>query len=478
MKSEWVARYGAGDGYRIRASGGPATKGSSDLRLPETGLAAQAAFLSACGVGLALFHPTLSRWAGFVLACGVVFIAWRVARRVSAAFRLYLVYVLVWFFLGPIAGLFIPAVEPNVSTSELGFVWLTVTVWVIGWTIGQMVAGDRPKARSAFGKTATVVGSAGSLVAVGVVALLVELFEAIHGASAYATQIAGGVNTGIAGTVGSLAAPALSAGVVLKWPSASLRTRVMLGLALLLQAGVSTLSGFRGPAMEFLIGVGIAYLIVNPLVGSGRRRTIIATVLILVAVGIPLTLFAGAQRSAQAQAHGYSGGALSLSSLPKTVVTRFDEVPALSAGLHASGAEVRRVASISSQLGIFVPRVLWPKKPIFNYGEQISTAVYGIPASYHTASTITWLGDLYFNGGLPLVLVAAVLLGVAARRSWQRAVRGSAMEVLVAVLILQVLLTAESPLTISIAGALRSFLLIAGMWYAVRQLTSVVRNSP
>jgi len=62
-----------------------------------------------------------------------------------------------------------------------------------------------------------------------------------------------------------------------------------------------------------------------------------------------------------------------------------------------------------------VPRFAWPGKPVMVPGYEFSMQYYGRPSSVYTSFAVTNVGDLYMHGGLPTVLVGAVLLGFAYR---------------------------------------------------------------
>jgi hypothetical protein len=433
--------------------------------------------LLAAGTWLAATHPALSALSGAVLATVTLLVSLLAARSASVALKIYLVYMFVWFYLAPLLGILLPSVSPNLASSELGMVWLTVSVWLLGWTAGQLLVRQHLHRAPQTSSRLSARDAGSGLIAVGAVALLVEIVGAAGGGSAYATQIAGGSNTGVAAIITSLAVPALVTGFVLLWATATQRTRCCLVILVLLQAGVSSLSGFRGPAIEFLIALGVSYVVVHPTSLRHNMRLVASALLLIVIVGIPLTLFASVQRHDQAaSANAGDQQSLSLASLPHTTVQRLDEAPALSAGLGAGGPAVKQTVAMNSQLELFIPRFLWPGKPIFNYGEQLSITVYGLPASYHTAATITWLGDLYLNGGLILVLLSGLVLAVIAQGAFERVAKGRTLSILIAVLVLQVIFSAESTLIFSLVGAFRSFLLLGATCYASGPIRRVIRS--
>jgi hypothetical protein len=431
--------------------------------------------LLAAGAWLAFAQPPISALWGGALVGACLVVAYRAGRGASIAMRVYVLYTVVWFLLAPVTGELFPSMSSGLSSPQLGAVWVTVSVWLLGWSAGMLLL--RPRVRTArVPRTGLSYRDASlGLITVGVVALLLEILQAAHGVSSYATQIAGGASTGVTGTIASLAAPALTAGFVFAWPTATRRGRILLALLILAQAGVSSLNSFRGTAIEFLIGAGVAYLVIHPQRLRHRTRTVAAALALIVLVGIPLTLLANAQRQAVAAASGYGKvSPLSLATLPRVAVQRFDETPALAAALAATGPAAKQAVRMDHQVEDFVPRVLWPGKPIFNYGEQVSVAVYDIPPSIHTASTITWLGDLYLNGGLMAVLIAGVVLATISRVIFERAVEGRVLIALGAVLLLGVLFNPESPLVLDIAGGLRSLLLLGAACFAGAAIRKVL----
>jgi hypothetical protein len=66
----------------------------------------------------------------------------------------------------------------------------------------------------------------------------------------------------------------------------------------------------------------------------------------------------------------------------------------------------------------FIPRFLWPSKPILDEGGRFTLALresFGDPAKAGSSTAITYPGDLYLRFGLPGVLLGMFVLGVVAQ---------------------------------------------------------------
>lgn len=63
----------------------------------------------------------------------------------------------------------------------------------------------------------------------------------------------------------------------------------------------------------------------------------------------------------------------------------------------------------------FIPRIVWPGKPILVPGYQISQEYYRLPAQVYTSSNVTPEADLYRHGGWFPLILGMFLLGCAIR---------------------------------------------------------------
>jgi hypothetical protein len=63
----------------------------------------------------------------------------------------------------------------------------------------------------------------------------------------------------------------------------------------------------------------------------------------------------------------------------------------------------------------FVPRAIWPGKPLMTSGYQFSQEYYQLPSNVYTSTAIPPIGDLYRHGGWGTMMIGAVLIGMAFR---------------------------------------------------------------
>ena len=70
---------------------------------------------------------------------------------------------------------------------------------------------------------------------------------------------------------------------------------------------------------------------------------------------------------------------------------------------------------VSGPLLGFVPRSLWPGKPILDAGYQVNQEYYGMPASVYSSAAVTPYGDLYRRGGFGVVIIGMAILGMFVR---------------------------------------------------------------
>ncbi|PZS30464.1 MAG: hypothetical protein DLM58_13665 [Pseudonocardiales bacterium] len=119
-----------------------------------------------------------------------------------------------------------------------------------------------------------------------------------------------------------------------------------------------------------------------------------------------------------------------------------------------------------TQVQAGIPRIFWPGKPIVDYGQQVSVAVYGLRYG-ESSSFITVIGDTLVNFDVFGVVVGAFLLGLAISRLERRVRRGSGEYSLVlAAVLVNAVLGGEVTLILTLVTAVKSFLVVLTLWIA------------
>jgi hypothetical protein len=77
---------------------------------------------------------------------------------------------------------------------------------------------------------------------------------------------------------------------------------------------------------------------------------------------------------------------------------------------YISGSEL-----ISGPVLGFVPRSVWPGKPVLDAGYEVNKEYYEVPGSVHSSAAVTSYGDLYRHGGVWVVIVGMAILGMFVR---------------------------------------------------------------
>ena len=209
------------------------------------------------------------------------------------------------------------------------------------------------------------------------------------------------------------------------WP------RVMLALLLVLEVSSGAYGGTKSALVFILIAVAVPFL------ATKRRPTLVAVAVALLLISIA-TSFVGAYRSKVAAGSTRLSGAPAREALVDTagemlVVTNLGATLATGAeGLMNRLRQIDNVAIVvertpseipyrsatelvTAPAVSFVPRAVWPGKPVRTTGLDFSRQYYDLPADMYTASAVTVSGDLYRHGGMVVVVVGMMLLGAAAR---------------------------------------------------------------
>jgi hypothetical protein len=238
-----------------------------------------------------------------------------------------------------------------------------------------------------------------------------------------------------------------------------------------LEAMVLSLSGFRGAAALFVIAVIFSAALTLPKTSPWRRPhrlTVVGAVLGLVAI---VGFSVGANvRSGIATELGASSLGTQLFSVDQAlpvVAARLDLGPALQAAIqYQDDPSVEEAVSWTSQVKAFIPRFLWPDKPIIDYGQQISRSVYGLGYGQSSA-TISTVGDVLVNFKIPGVFLASFVLGLALALAEGRIRNGAGLTSLVLAAALSYgIVGQEASLIVTAAGVIRNLLVAAVLWWA------------
>ena len=113
---------------------------------------------------------------------------------------------------------------------------------------------------------------------------------------------------------------------------------------------------------------------------------------------------------------GNAGGVLSSSA--GFLLSRISEINSPAIIMQRTPAETGFTSPmqlVEAPIVTFVPRAIWPGKPILDTGYKFSQIYYQVPATVYTSSAITPVGDLYLHGGWIPVIVGMFLLGCGIR---------------------------------------------------------------
>ena len=389
-----------------------------------------------------------------------------------------------WGYVGSIVVCFVAApLLKGQFPSTTATIWLLLAVWLAGWSLGHYVTGrltasaDARRPPSSRRPLDPLLPSA--VLMAGILSLVVQVFLVRAGGVGYGVQVRGDVSVGWLPVFSSIGPVALaSAFTITLIHAASSGRRVFVASLVLLQAVALAATGFKGAGPLYLL---IVWLVVKRWRPSTRwrpRRIAIGAV----AVVMMLALFefaANVRRdiSAAATTEARASGLAAFLETPALALRRVDLLTSAHPAVErAERPEAKETVSVQSQLVSYVPRALWPDKPVTNYGHDVSTVFFDIPEFYRTSSSITWVGDLFVQGGPTLVFVVALLGGVAFNRVLRWRVHANPITVSCYFLAAQILLTLESPLLISLATALRTFVTLILAVYGIRFLLQLARS--
>ncbi len=359
--------------------------------------------------------------------------------------------------------------------------WLLISLWFGGWSLGQYVATKLSAAKDARSRPsdrrAVDPRMRTAVLLVGASSLAVQWFLIRQGAVGYGAQVRGLVSVGPLAIFASVGPAALAATYVMTrlYPAPTRRRVVVLGLVAL-QCLALAATGFRGAGPVYLLTLWLVVKRWDPVSRWGARH-VAGIVLAAIAMLVLFNYGAGARRQQAGETTilSHASGLESIAGLPALAVKRLDLLPSAHAAIdRADLPAARQTVSATSQVAAFVPRVLWRGKPTVDYGQRVSKVFFDVPEIYRTSSSITWIGDLFVQGGPGLIFLVAVAVGAVFNRVLRLRSRPDPVSIACYFLSVQILLTLESALLFSIAAALRTLIALVVSLFAARVMLRIL----
>lgn len=410
-------------------------------------------------------YAEVSPWTGIVVTGVLAIATWR---RGSVLATVYLAVAGVNFFVAPLV---LELSDSKLLTPPP----LMALVWVVAIGAGPLVLG-RPPRQKANDLDPKESGLAISWPHYGLACLVVviHLGLAVGGRLGYRAQLETGISSasGVQGMLAGSAAPF----VILLFAAmlaTGKRSLLVVGLvAAELLALVVT--GFRGAGVTMVIAMGVVYVIMRGRsalrLGFGRSLAV-AIVMIALSVGA----FVGA-----AEVKKDIADSTNSQSAGNRVWNPDEALEQLGGRLNSSsyyreslpfvGNENLGSLAWSSQLTFIIPRAVWPDKPNSDYGQEVTTRVYGL-AGVKSSSTISTLGDVHLNTGPFGVVMTGFALGVVLTAIERRArLRPTLASTALLSVVVTVLTDQEQPLGLMLVGLLRIVLIVGTLWYVASRV--------
>jgi len=316
-------------------------------------------------------------------------------------------------------------------------------------------------------------------VALGSLGLVLQAVRYLGGADPLTTQLRGEVSIGPEALLRAGAPAALAVAFWLaRLTNTSNRWRFPTALGVSAQAGLLLFSGFRGAAPIYLLTIwltGVANGSARA-TRSSRRRTVVVRLVVAVVILGGLVQFAAVRRDEIAGRLGMAGsGTRTFSAAdPLAFAERYNYARYVNAALDRPPESLTsNPSSATAQLAAFVPRAVWPGKPVIDYGRDVAFEYFDVPRAYRSSETITFLGDLYVMAG-PFG-VGGVGAGVGALLTLLlTGHRRAPTQVSIALTFLAstTLVNFENPLILNAANAIRVGVTLGALGLAARLLPS------
>ena len=328
--------------------------------------------------------------------------------------------------------------------SVLRALWLVavgMTAWVLGYFIGPGMLARSATAKGVakvahnFSSEVRSLAAPWILYAIGTAARAAS--AATTGRFGYIGNTASAVSTAtgygqILNVLGFCAPFAVAAAALQVFRERLRPARITLGILFSIELAVAAISGDKVNFLSAALAVIIPY-------SAARRRlpmaTLMATALIFITVVTPfsaayrntvrsgtavLTTFQAAQEVPEILGQAVSVNSI-VSAAPTSIeylLQRVQEIDSSAVILQRTPAQIGYINPaqlVEIPLAGFVPRAIWPSKPIQLPMYQVSQEYYDQPATVYTAASITPVGDLYRYGGWIPVIAGMLFLGCVIR---------------------------------------------------------------
>ncbi|MCL1594866.1 MAG: hypothetical protein M3132_11010 [Actinomycetia bacterium] len=308
---------------------------------------------------------------------------------------------------------------------QYALVWLWATIAGLWWTAPRL------RFRSPIGRfddlSELFNGSSAIAYVVGLASIVylvsVQRFSYISGAEAALTatssipQVAMSMTFGM--TIGS---------IVMLWKGLTVGSKrlAVTGLAMFgIAAMVSLIGGMKEPVIASLFGLAATYRLARGRLPKGSLVVGAAVVLFLFAfvntyrTGVRIDELSVTESLAASVdiLGGDTGSGLLASTTDSiaSVTSRTQSIDSLGLIIARTPTQIpfRDVMALPAEVAsMFVPRSLWPNKPIIAEGYRFAIEYTGQSRAVHNSFAVTLVGDAYRHGGLLSVLGFGLLLGM------------------------------------------------------------------
>jgi hypothetical protein len=341
--------------------------------------------------------------------------------------------------------------QPQVGTaseiavsSVLRALWLVavgVSAWAIGYCVGpgRAIRSRAARVLSAIRRRfATEVRSPTAPWLLYVIGMMARLANALTtGRLGYVGDVSSAYSTatGYGGILGalSLCAPlAVAAAAIQVFRERLPGARITLAVLFLVELAFGAAAGGKQNFVIAILGVIIPFC-------AARRRmpkvALIVLILLFIAVVVPFNQAyrdaarQGSTALTESQAVAAAPGILRQTVAGHSVITvlpnsvdylaqRVRDIDPVAIIVQRTPGQIKFQSPfqlIEGPVAGFVPRALWPGKPIMATGYKFSQEFIGLPSTTYTSTADTIVGGLYWYGGWVPVLVCMSLFGCAVR---------------------------------------------------------------